>query len=180
MKPKITFDTLKMTPKSLYHVFAHIATPEDFKKVFLAQAKGGLGSLHQIVATHCVGMPSIVKRMEEFANSDENYSILIRFMITNVQLFEDVTIPSRDCDFYVEEASKQETFFWIEERMELTLDIPRQKFHIAKLMVDPKSDCLLFNNGEDGWVEYGGNGDFSDKVQAAYEHFLADTQILKD
>lgn len=181
MKPRITFETLKMTPKSLYHVFAHIATSEDFKKVFLAQAKGGLGSLQNIVADHCRGIPTLVKRMEDFANADENYSTLVRTMVTNLTHFENVIIPTRSCDFFVEETGKQETYFWVEERIELTVDIPRQKFHIAKLMVDPKSDSLLFNNGEDGWVEYMGiEGTFSGRCKAAYDNFLADAQILKD
>lgn len=181
MKPKISFDTLKMTSKSLYHVFAHVANNDDFKQVFIAQAAAKFGSLQQTVAEHCQGDPSLIRRIEDYANSDKNFSVLLKTMIANIFHFENATIPTRPCDFFVEQPGQQETYFWIDERIELDFDTIRGRFFLAKLMVDPKSDLLLFNNGEDGWEEYThANGEFSAKVQIAYDNYLADTQILKD
>jgi hypothetical protein len=187
MKPHVSFDILKANHKAMLAVFHKVATLDDFQKVFQLQAFSKVGGLINAVSNHCTGNPALIRRMEEYVGNSENYSVILKSMIRNIHLFENVIIPNRDADFCVEEANKQATFFWIEERIEVDVDLINNRFHIAKLMVDSKSDELLFNNGEDGWIEYGQpqehagvTGDFSSRVKTAYQNFLADSQILED
>lgn len=184
MRPKITYDILKNHNKALFSIFVNIATSEDFKKVFHAQAFGKAYGLKDAVTNHTVGNPTLTKKIEDYANIDENWKVLIKEMTANKGRFDNLIIPSRNSDFYVAK-EYQETFFWVDERIEITLETKTCAFYIAKLIVDEKSDCLLFNNGEDGWVEYGGSSPnrdltFSQEVAKAYENYLADKQILKD
>lgn len=184
MRPRITYDILKNHNKALFSIFSNIATSDDFKKVFHAQAFGKSYGLKDAVSSHTIGNPTLTKKIEDYANIDENWKVLVKEMVANKSHFENLVVPSRNSDFYVAKGN-QETYFWIDERIEITLETKTCCFYVAKLMVDEKSDSLLFNNGEDGWVEYGKassdkNMTFSQEVAKAYENYLADKQILKD
>lgn len=181
-KPKITVDVLKMSCLSLYKVFHAVAGNADFKKVFELQTMvRGFHNIQSAIAQHCVGNPTFVKQMEDYANADENYNSIMCSLIGNMLSFANVIIPTRDCDFMVVDGS-DETYFWIEERVELSKD-NSNRFSIAKLMVDDKSDVLLFHNGMDGWTQYDTAEDvktFSAKAAHKYKEYLAEKQLLKD
>lgn len=185
MRPKITFDTLYKKEIILFKAFAGVATSSDYKKLFDIQAfQMHCRVLSVALKEFTKGNPSLIRNIETFANDPQNYHAMMQEIISNIDYFKNIVIPSRPCDFVVSENKIQDTYFWIEERVEITEDIKNMQFYAAKLMVDDKSDSLLFHNGEDGWCEYKDEEDkhtnFSGEVAMRYKEYLAEQQLLKD
>ena len=186
MKPKITFDTLRKKERSLFTAFVGVATATEYKKVFelqaFTQAHGLMNSVCELAKHNTL----LIKKIEDHANDPLHYNAVMQNLIQNINNFENIVIPVRNSDFVVKEKLVQDTYFWIDERIELTLDIKNNTFYVAKLMVDEKSDALLFNNGEDGWTEYKNDIErhdyrkFSGEVAERYKEYLAERQLLKD
>jgi hypothetical protein len=180
-KPKITVSILKMNCLALYKAFYAVAGSKDFKSVFELQTMvKGFHMIQSAIAQHCTGNPAFVKSMEDYANDDQNYNSIMLMLIGNTLKFANVIIPTRDCDFFVNDDTC-ETYFWIDERIELSVD-KSNRLSIAKLMIDDKSDILLFNNGMDNWVQYDSEevNSFSFKAAHKYKEYLAEKQLLKD
>jgi hypothetical protein len=195
LRPKITIEMLSLNEKLFYGAIQSVAKPEDFKTIFTAQAFGGTYSLRNAVAELYKKNEALNKSILDFVNDDLRYSPFMTQLIANKQHFENTVIPTREADFMLSDVGVgQDVYFWIEERIEITLEIKTNRPHVAKLMVDDKSDALLFNNGQDSWIEYGSGTkkhhkamekeqtlmDFGDKVAIKYKEFLAEQQLLKD
>lgn len=195
LRPKITIEMLSVSDKLLYAAIRDTAKPDEFKLIFEAQAFGGVYSLKNALAALFKGSTDLKDRIIGFVNDDLRYSPTLAGLVSNKEYFDNIIIPTRDADFMMSDvAVGQDVFFWVEERMELTIESKSHKPYLAKLMVDDKSDSLLFNNGQDSWIEYGSKltrhhkthdnnqvtMDFGDKVALKYKEFLAEKQLLKD
>ena len=185
-RPNITFEALVKNSKSLYTAFAGIASSSDYEKIYRTLAFTNIYSLKDAISVLAQSNPTITKKVEDFANAPENYNAVMQNLLSNIYNFNNVIIPIRSSDFIVSENNSQDTYFWIEERIEISEDLKNKTFHVAKLMVDEKSDSLLFNNGEDGWMEYKEENEkddyrkFSGEVARKYKEYLAEKQLLKD
>jgi hypothetical protein len=180
-RPKITFDILKRKQKCLFATFDSVAELADYKAIYRLQAFSGTKALSDAISTYCAGKPTLIKKIEDFANDPINYNVVMQDLINNISSFKNVIVPSRDCDFVVDDKSNQDVYIWVNERIEISHEHSGNGFYVAKLNVDEQSDSLLFNNGEDGWTEYGdNNGVFSGKVAGKYKEYLAEKQLLKD
>jgi hypothetical protein len=183
MKPKITLDALKRKNECFFTVFDQVAELADYKSIFRLQAfSGQTTSLNNALNSYYLSKSELTKKMEVYANDPINYNAIMQKLITNIEKFKNVIVPHRDSDFIVEQEGLKKTYFWINERIEIEIDLKLDRgFLMAKLNVDENSDSLLFHNGLDGWTEYEDAGNvYSGKVANKYKEYLAEKQLLKD
>ena len=178
---------LKRVDKAFYTAVRDTAKASDFKKIFEGMAFGGEYSLSRALETLYGKDVEMNKTIVDHVNDDSRYSPYILSLVANLHSFKGAVIPTRKCDFFVKDA-EQVVFFYVEERMEITHDLKDNKLYLAKLMVDDKSDSLLYNEGNGQWIEYGKkrldskdpSTVFEANVAQEYKSFLAETQLLKD
>lgn len=180
MKHEITVDDLITHIDVLYQVFEKVAEKKHLltlthliyeKDHSPNEAIRGLARHHQLDS-----------KITKYANSPKNYAAIMKQMISNWSDFENhhFEIPTRDYDFKVED-DDMVTYFYIDEKLEINVDINDMRHHFAsRLLEDAITERLLANSGS-GWEEYSEHSDqdYNVEVANAYRNYLADKELLQ-
>jgi hypothetical protein len=178
MRPEITVNSIdNLTHKVIKTIFEGIATDVHYKALYKVQKDNNLNLL---AATRLFFKNTdFLKLVEDYLKDDKNYKDIFRQAIQNFEngingarFFSEEDIPLRNCDFKVEEVGAC-SWFYIEERVEINYSGSR--FYISRLIVDPKSNIIVYSSGDGNWETYSEDG----PVGLAYKSFLADEELLK-
>mgnify|MGYP006892919280 CR=1 FL=1 len=173
MRPYITESQIENYAILAQTFFEAVAQPEHYKTIFRFQNKGDL-NVHEAIYKLMTEDVKFNKMMMDYANNDEHFSVNLKLIVRNIKNYKEIVIPTRKCDFKVGDGNDGTTWFYIEERLEVYLTSNR--FTLAKLHVDEKSDELLYYDTDEGWNTYAKSDEFNE----AYKSWLADEQLLKD
>lgn len=184
---EITISILKNVDKAFYEAVRDTAKSSDFKKIFEQLAFGGEYNLRNALDRLYNKDADLNNTIVKHVNDNSVYSSYMYTLIQNSLKFKNVSIPTRNCDFFVKN-EEQAVYFYIAERIEITHNLLDNRLYLAKLMVDDKSDSLLYNDGESNWVEYGvkklktndSSSLLEQNIALAYKSFLAEKQLLGD
>lgn len=184
---EITIDILKNVDNAFYEAVRDTAKSSDFKKIFEQLAFGGEYSLRNALGKLYNKNVDLNNAIIKHVNDNSVYSFYMQTLIQNSLRFKNVSIPTRNCDFFVKN-EEQAVYFYIAERIEITHNLLNNKLYLAKLMVDDKSDSLLYNDGDSNWVEYSvkklktddSSALLEQNIALAYKSFLAEKQLLGD